>query len=153
MVNASTGTDDIAAAGTPLNNSSGNWRFDNIDIALPQLYTPGNLVELQVGDGANTYLQAPVSLNEVNPNGNNQVAISGATADALGNVTVTTTGTQNFTAGQWVQISGVQVGANTATQYDGVYSILTVNNAGNTFTYFNQLAANLGAGTPVQVGG
>ena len=33
MVNASTGADDIAAAGTALNNSSGNWRFDNVTIS------------------------------------------------------------------------------------------------------------------------
>lgn len=148
MVNASTGADDIAAAGTPLNNTSGNWRFDNVDIAAPQLYTAGNLVILQAGDGVNTYSEAPVSLNEVNESANNQVAISGTTADSLGNVTVTTTGTQNLTAGQWVQISGVQVGSSINTAYDGTYSILTVNNAGNTFTYFNQLAAGLAAGTP-----
>ncbi len=153
LVNASTGTDDTNTGGTALNNTSGNWRFDNIDIAMPQSYTPGNLVELQGGDGANSYLQGPVSLNEVNPTQNNQVAISGTSADTLGNVTVTTTGTQNFTAGQWVQISGVEVGTTTSTQYDGIYSILTVSNATNTFTYFNQLAANLGAGTPVVVNG
>ena len=38
MVNASTGSSCYAAAGTALNNSSGNWRFDNISIngtALP----------------------------------------------------------------------------------------------------------------------
>jgi len=33
MVNASTGADNVAAAGTALNNSSGNWRFDNIIIS------------------------------------------------------------------------------------------------------------------------
>ena len=152
LVNASTGADDIAAAGTPLNNTSGNWRFDNIDIAAPQAYTPGDLVVLQVGAGNSTYQQAPVSLNEVNANQTNQVAISGTTADALGNVTVTTTGTQTFTAGQWVQISGVQLGTNTTNAYNGVYSILTVNNAGNTFTYFNQLAGGLAAGTPATNG-
>ena len=32
MVNASTGTDDVSTQGTPLNNSSGNWRFDRVDI-------------------------------------------------------------------------------------------------------------------------
>ena len=135
-----------------MNNSSGNWRFDNVDIAAPQSYTPGNVVLLQVGAGNSTYQQAPVSLNEVNGNQTNQVAISGTTADALGNVTVTTTGTQTFTAGQWVQISGVLLGASTTNAYNGVYSILTVNNAGNTFTYFNQVAANLAAGTPATNG-
>ena len=33
MVNASTGADDIGASGTPLNNNSGNWRFDNVAIS------------------------------------------------------------------------------------------------------------------------
>ena len=32
MVNAATGADNISAAGTALNNTSGNWRFDNITI-------------------------------------------------------------------------------------------------------------------------
>jgi hypothetical protein len=33
IVNASTGADNISASGTPLNNNSGNWRFDNITIS------------------------------------------------------------------------------------------------------------------------
>lgn len=33
MVNASTGADDISAKGTALNNNSGNWRFDNVNIS------------------------------------------------------------------------------------------------------------------------
>ena len=33
FVNASTGTSCFAAAGTALNNSSGNWRFDNVTIS------------------------------------------------------------------------------------------------------------------------
>ncbi len=33
MVNAATGADDVAAAGTALNNTSGNWRFDNVTIS------------------------------------------------------------------------------------------------------------------------
>jgi hypothetical protein len=33
MVNASTGADNVSTAGTALNNSSGNWRFDNITIS------------------------------------------------------------------------------------------------------------------------
>ena len=48
MVNASTGADDTAAAGTPLNNTSGNWRFDNIIISgqAPAFtgFSSGNLV-------------------------------------------------------------------------------------------------------------
>ena len=33
MVNASTGADDINTQGTALNNTSGNWRFDNVSIS------------------------------------------------------------------------------------------------------------------------
>ena len=33
MVNASTGADDINTGGTALNNTSGNWRFDNITVS------------------------------------------------------------------------------------------------------------------------
>ncbi len=48
LVNASTGADNMAAAGKPLNNSSGNWRFDNISISgAPPAFTgfsSGNLV-------------------------------------------------------------------------------------------------------------
>lgn len=48
MVNAATGADDTAAAGTPLNNTSGNWRFDNVTISgqggSTGGMTPGNLV-------------------------------------------------------------------------------------------------------------
>ncbi len=33
MVNASTGTDNVSTQGTALNNSSGNWRFDNVTIS------------------------------------------------------------------------------------------------------------------------
>ena len=37
LVNASTGADDVSTQGTALNNTSGNWRFDNIDIvATPE---------------------------------------------------------------------------------------------------------------------
>lgn len=44
IVNASTGADDVNGAGNPLNNSSGNWRYDNVIIsgttAVPE---PGTL--------------------------------------------------------------------------------------------------------------
>ena len=33
MVNASTGADCVSASGTALNNTSGNWRFDNVSIS------------------------------------------------------------------------------------------------------------------------
>lgn len=47
MVNASTGSSCVSGTGAPLNNSSGNWRFDNIHIAgLPSggLLTPPTIV-------------------------------------------------------------------------------------------------------------
>jgi hypothetical protein len=33
MVNASTDADNVSTQGTPLNNNSGNWRFDRVDIS------------------------------------------------------------------------------------------------------------------------
>jgi hypothetical protein len=38
LVNASTDGDNVSALGTPLNNTSGNWRFDNVTIgtAVPE---------------------------------------------------------------------------------------------------------------------
>ncbi|MBV8379365.1 MAG: PEP-CTERM sorting domain-containing protein [Paucibacter sp.] len=33
LVNASTGADDLSTQGTALNNTSGNWRFDNVSIS------------------------------------------------------------------------------------------------------------------------
>ena len=33
LVNASTGVDDVSTQGTALNNTSGNWRFDNVSIS------------------------------------------------------------------------------------------------------------------------
>jgi uncharacterized protein (TIGR03437 family) len=47
IVNASTGADCIGASGTPLNNNSGNWRFDNVTISGQSTFTGftvGNLV-------------------------------------------------------------------------------------------------------------
>jgi len=50
LVNASTGADDLNTQGTALNNTSGNWRFDNISIegttitAVPEPKTYGMLL-------------------------------------------------------------------------------------------------------------
>jgi uncharacterized protein (TIGR03437 family) len=47
IVNASTGADCVSASGTPLNNNSGNWRFDNVTISGQSTFagfTAGNLV-------------------------------------------------------------------------------------------------------------
>ena len=45
MVNASTGADCLSASGGALNNSSGNWRFDNVSIEGTFTgFTAGNLV-------------------------------------------------------------------------------------------------------------
>jgi hypothetical protein len=40
MVNASTGADCLSTQGTALNNSSGNWRFDNVVINGTAVATP-----------------------------------------------------------------------------------------------------------------
>jgi len=49
LVNASTGTDDVNTQGTALNNNSGNWQFDNVEIlgtqtaqAVPFEFSPEN---------------------------------------------------------------------------------------------------------------
>ena len=43
MVNASTGADCVSTAGTALNNSSGNWRFDNVSISAAPVPEPSTL--------------------------------------------------------------------------------------------------------------
>ena len=43
MVNASTGADDVSTQGTALNNNSGNWRFDNVSISVPEPASPSLL--------------------------------------------------------------------------------------------------------------
>ena len=40
MVNASTGADNVSTQGTALNNSSGNWRFDNVVISGTAVAAP-----------------------------------------------------------------------------------------------------------------
>jgi hypothetical protein len=40
MVNASTGADDLDTDGSPLNNTSGNWRFDNVIISGTAVVVP-----------------------------------------------------------------------------------------------------------------
>ena len=49
MVNASTGADNVSTQGTALNNTSGNWRFDNITSPArslsqnpPRSFSPGS---------------------------------------------------------------------------------------------------------------
>jgi hypothetical protein len=41
LVNASTGADDINTQGAALNNTSGNWRFDNVSITADAAPEPG----------------------------------------------------------------------------------------------------------------
>jgi hypothetical protein len=43
LVNAATGTADLSIKGTALNNTSGNWRFDNVTVAVPEPTTIGLL--------------------------------------------------------------------------------------------------------------
>ena len=49
LVNASTGTDDVSTQGTALNNNSGNWRFDNVDISAVPVPEPGTLTLAGLG--------------------------------------------------------------------------------------------------------
>ena len=45
IVNAATGVDDVSTAGTALNNTSGNWRFDNVTVtAAPEPSTYALLI-------------------------------------------------------------------------------------------------------------
>jgi hypothetical protein len=51
LVNASTGTDDINGSGGAYNNSSGNWRFDNVIITGVAVPEPGTGTILSCGLG------------------------------------------------------------------------------------------------------
>ena len=54
LVNASTGADNVSTQGTALNNTSGNWRFDNVSIngtALAAVPEPETLALLLAGLG------------------------------------------------------------------------------------------------------
>ncbi len=42
LVNASTGKDDVSTQGIALNNSSGNWRFDNVSITAAAVPEPSS---------------------------------------------------------------------------------------------------------------
>jgi hypothetical protein len=53
IVNASTGTDDVNGSGTAYNNSSGNWRYDNVQISGTSVVPePGAYPVLAVGAAA-----------------------------------------------------------------------------------------------------
>ncbi len=77
IVNASTGADDISAVGGALNNTSGNWRFDNVTIEGTFTgFSAGNLVlsrTVYSGDATSVVLgQAlppicPASANTASP--------------------------------------------------------------------------------------
>jgi hypothetical protein len=49
IVNASTGADDVNTGGTALNNSSGNWRYDNVLLSGMAVPEPGTLVLAGLG--------------------------------------------------------------------------------------------------------
>jgi len=49
LVNASTGADDVSTQGTALNNTSGNWRFDNVSITAAAVPEPGTYSLMLVG--------------------------------------------------------------------------------------------------------
>ena len=52
LVNASTGADDVSTQGTALNNSSGNWRFDNVVISGTPVPLPASAWMMLSGLGA-----------------------------------------------------------------------------------------------------
>ena len=49
IVNASTGVDCVNGAGNPLNNSSGNWRYDNVNISGTAVPEPTTLALAGLG--------------------------------------------------------------------------------------------------------
>jgi hypothetical protein len=49
IVNASTGTDCVNGGGTALNNSSGNWRYDNVELTGVPVPEPGTLALAGLG--------------------------------------------------------------------------------------------------------
>ncbi|MBV9657513.1 MAG: hypothetical protein JO295_05325, partial [Verrucomicrobia bacterium] len=49
LVNAATGADDTTTSGSALNNSSGNWRFDEVNISGNVVPEPGTYAWLSVG--------------------------------------------------------------------------------------------------------
>jgi len=57
LVNASTGIDDVNGNGTAYNNSSGNWRFDNVTISGTAVPEPGLGAILGGGLGLMLYLR------------------------------------------------------------------------------------------------
>jgi hypothetical protein len=89
LVNASTGASCISSQGTALNNSSGNWRFDNIAITGTQSLsqTPPAITASAVasvdGPFTNTFTDSPTwrsKISSVKVNGN--VLVSGYTISA-----------------------------------------------------------------------
>jgi len=97
MVNASTGADCISASGTPLNNSSGNWRFDNVVIAGQSTFTgftAGNLVlsrSVYTGDASTVGSILP----PVCPASANAASAAACGLKATDNGLYPTTGTSN----------------------------------------------------------
>jgi hypothetical protein len=49
VVNASTGADDVNVGGSPLNNTSGNWRLDNADLSGTSVPEPSSLALVGLG--------------------------------------------------------------------------------------------------------
>ncbi len=72
MVNASTGADNVDTEGTALNNTSGNWRFDNIAISGSAIVASHSASIAFGASGTGTELQGtehPGGPNDVNPSG------------------------------------------------------------------------------------
>jgi hypothetical protein len=113
---------------------------------MPAVYTPGNLVIYQGGDGVVSYnAMAPTYLNELTTTPS-QVSLTSISADGAGLVSVAWSGSNSGAAlanNELVLISGVGAGANANSALDGTYQISNVNNGAKTFQYTDVPAASL----------
>ncbi len=107
LVNASTGADCVSTQGTALNNTSGNWRFDNIQIggiAIPQPTIGTNPTSLTVPAGTPVTLTATAS-GTPTPTESWQVSTNGGSSyspitSGVGGYTVVPNGNLQFTANE-----------------------------------------------------
>ena len=122
LVNASTGASCVNSKGAALNNSSGNWRFDNINIAgtgLPKAFV------------AWTFDNLPVAAPTLDPAPSLNNSLGAVSAEALGMQLYTeTAGTTNY--------PDVLVGATGDTGSDGITNYTLIwrvrGNPGNGWT-------------------
>ncbi len=142
----------VYTASTPFFSSTTSTLYYAIYSGSAGPYTPGNLVVLQAGDGADYNAQAPLYLDEINSAGQTVQqdpipAVGAATITAASEsgttVTITTTSaagmaSNGFTTGEQIVIAGVGPSG-----YDGTFTITQTGS--NTFTY--SAASGLGTAT------